>query len=374
MSSSKPEEHAPEQVKTVRRGRPPKVGPIEIEALRAIIAEQPYSTVREISKELLDRTGTEVHPVTLAKTLKNLGIYREARRPASPAPEDTKRYGYGPQHRQTPDAGAYPSSLTDEEWRRVADLFDAPGRRGRPPKESRRKVLDACLYVVRTGCSWRMLPKDYPDWDNVYKTFRRWHKAGLFEQMHDRLRAFWREGLDRNVSPTTAVIDAQSTRHSPQGGESGIDAGKKVKGRKRHLVVDSLGLLLGVIVTAASIQDRDAFPPLMASVMDKHPGIERVYADSAYAGQKADEVERTHGVSVEIVRNTGKPWVDPAQPSLFPEEPPANGLPKRWIVERTHAWNERSRRLIMHHDRLPEVSTAWVWLSEARLLLRRLSV
>ncbi|MBS9405669.1 IS5 family transposase [Halomonas sp. TRM85114] len=151
----------------------------------------------------------------------------------------------------------------------MADIFESDGDRGTPPRYPRRLLVDACCYVVRSGCSWRMLPKDFPAWQNVYRTFHRWSQQGKFEQMHDRLRAQWREREGRTHMPSAAVLDAQSTRSSPQGGTSGYDAGKKVKGRKRHVLVDTLGLILAVSVTAASVQDRDGAHPVMANGMEK---------------------------------------------------------------------------------------------------------
>jgi transposase len=225
-----------------------------------------------------------------------------------------------------------------------------------------------------------MLPKEFPPWQNVYRSFRRWSEQGKFERMHDRLRAMWREREGRAEEPTAAVLDAQSTRSSPQGGESGYHAGKKIKGRKRHIIVDSLGLLPAVSVTAASVQDRDGAHPVVVAAMDKHPSIETLFVDGGYAGQCAQTVSQLHDIQVQVVRhpankNVGR-WTHPEQPDLFTVETDANGfvvLPKRWVVERTHAWNERSRRLVTHHDRVCSVSEAWVWLTEARLLARRLT-
>jgi len=134
-------------------------------------------------------------------------------------------------------------------------------------------MVDACFYVVRTGCPWRMLPRDMPPWQTVYSQFRRWSAAGAFEQTYDVLRARWREREGRAASPTATVIDAQSVKTSPQGGPKGYDAGKKVKGRKRHLATDTLGLLLVVLVTVASVQDRDAAEPLVAAAKEKVPTL-----------------------------------------------------------------------------------------------------
>lgn len=176
-------------------------------------------------------------------------------------------------------------------------------------------------------------------------------------------------------------MDAQSTRRSPQGGPRGFDAGKKVKGRKRRVVVDTLGWLLGVSVVAASVQDRDAAPDAVAHAATNYPSVQTLFVDSASAGEFAQTVEQTHGIRVDAVRHpankTVGPWQadDEAAPRV-PVSANADGfvpLPKRWVVERAHAWNERARRLIIHHDRLPFVSETWVWLAEARLLLRRLT-
>src|SRR5207237_1050418 len=141
-------------------------------------------------------------------------------------------------------------------------------------------------------------PKTFPPWQATYKAFRRWAAAGVFEAMHDRLRQQWRDRMGRAPDPTAAIIDAQSTRSTAQGGNTGFDAGKKVKGRKRHLVVDTLGLLLAVTVTAASVQDRDAAAPVVAQVCAKVPGLKKLYADGAYGGKCATAIEQTHGIAV----------------------------------------------------------------------------
>ena len=197
--------------------------------------------------------------------------------------------------------------------------------------------------------------------------------------MHDRLRAQWRERLGRHAQPTAAVLDSQATRHSPQGGQAGFDAGKKLKGRKRPLLVDTLGLLLAVTVTAASVQDRDGAPAVVAAGCAKWPTLQRLYVDGAYSGQCAQSLEATHRITVEVVRHPGHRnayvFVDRAELASSIEPVPSGFvvLPKRWVVERTHAWNERWRRLVMHHDRNSHISVAWVWLAEARILAARLA-
>lgn len=365
------------------RGRPQRIQGEHESVLVDIVESDPTATLDEIACELERRTSVQAHHQTIVTTLRRLGLERIANKDAvrvETRPAQAPRYGYTDAHRRLEPEQTYPSCLTDREWDLVKDIFENDGGRGVPPRYSRRHLLDACCYVVRTGASWRMLPKDFPRWQNVYRTFRRWSDQGKFEQMHDRLREQWRERAGRDAQPTAAVIDAQSTRGSPQGGESGYDAGKKVKGRKRHLVVDTLGLLLAVSVTAASVQDRDGAHPVIAQAMTKYPSIETLFADSGYAGSCAQTVSQCQNVRVQVVRhpankNVGR-WVRPEQPDLFTVEADTNGfvvLAKRWVVERTHAWNERARRLVMHHDRLPHVSESWVWLTEARLLMRRIT-
>jgi len=364
-----------------KRGRPRKLGETEQRILREIVIEHPQLSLAQIGSQLATRTGIQAHEATIRKALRAAGVKRlrgEEGVKVEPRGE-ARRYGYTEAHRRAGPADGYPSSLTDAEWERVADLFESAGSRGLPPRIPRRALLDACCYVVRTGCAWRMLPREFPHWDNVYKTFRRWSAQGKLEQMHDRLRAQWREREERRPLPSAAILDAQSTRGSPQGGPSGYDAGKKVKGRKRSLVVDTLGLVLAVSLAAAHVQDRDAATEAVARAAAKYPTIETLFVDSAYAGQCAQAIHRNHGIEVEVVRHPANKtvgrWHGPGQGELFPVRANSDGfvpLPKRWVVERTHGWNGRARRLIMHHDRRMDVSEAWVWLAEARLLLRRL--
>jgi putative transposase len=270
--------------------------------------------------------------------------------------------------------------LTDAEWELVADLFErAPGQRGTPVRYSRRELVNACSYVLRTGCAWLLLSTTFPSWQAVYKAFARWAAAGVFEQMQDRLRQQWRLRMGRSNEPTTAIIDAQSNRASPQGGESGFDAAKKVKGRKRNLVVDTMGLIIALTVTAASVQDRDAAAAVVAQTCSKTPGLEKFYTDGAYGGKCARDIEQLRHIRVEVVRRLGNGTMgtlhDPKQAAMPAAEINAGFvvLPKRWVVERTHAWTERWRRTVMHHDRNLDISAAWVWLAEARMLLNRLA-
>jgi transposase len=366
-----------------RPGRRPSLNEHHVAALRAITHEQPRSSLDEVTRELARRTGTKVSTVTVRKALREAGIERlkPTRRVGERAQTQggkPARYGYTAAHRRTEGSSGMNTDLTDAEWARVADLFEREGGRGAPPRHTRRDVVNACCYVLRTGCAWRLLPKSFPPWHATYKAFSRWAAAGVFETMHDRLRQQWRERVGKAPEPTAAIIDSQSTRSTAQGGNTGFDAGKKVKGRKRNIVVDTLGLTLAVTITAASVQDRDAAAPVVALACAKVPGLKKLYADSAYGGKCAQAIEQTHGINVEIVRHPGNrstgTWQNSQQP-LWPEIVPKGFVvqAKRWVVERTHAWNERARRLMAHHDRSDWAPVAWVWLAEARMLATRLA-
>ena len=366
-----------------RPGRRPSLNADHTAALRAITQEQPRSSLDEVTRELFRRAGVKVSTVTVRKALREAGIerlkpLRRAGERAAAQGSAPTRYGYTGAHRRSDGPSGMNTDLTDAEWALVADLFERDGQRGAPPRFERRHMVNACCYALRTGCAWRLLPKTFPPWQATYKSFSRWAAAGVFEAMHDRLRQQWRDRMGRAPEPTAAIIDAQSTRSTAQGGNTGFDAGKKVKGRKRHLVVDTLGLLLAVTLTAASVQDRDAAAEVVAQACTKVPGLKKIYADGAYGGKCAAAIEQAHGISVEIVRHPGNrstgTWQDAQQP-LWPEIV-AKGFvvqAKRWVVERTHACNERARRLMAHHDRSNWAPLAWVWLAEARILAPRLA-
>lgn len=374
---------------TRRRGRPLKLTPKQVEDLAALVRENPLLSLDDIVWAFRRRTGITLSSPTVRRYLLDAGFQRSRpRRVATAAAKcsgsggavDTepppKEYGYTAAHRDPGDSVRYPCGLTDSEWEQVKLIFDPPGRTGRPEKYARRQMLDACIYVLRSGCSWRMLPKDFPPWQAVYKTFRRWLARGLFEAMYDELRKLWRTRQHRAPDPTAAILDSQSVKTSPQGGPKGYDAAKKIKGRKRHLVTDTLGLLVAVLVTVASTQDRDAAMPAMDLAKAKVPGIKMLYVDGAYAGARAEDIRKRHDIDVEVVRHPGNRnvgrWHE-GQLTLFDIPKGFVVLPKRWVIERTNAWNERPRRMNRDHDRNLAVSTAWIWLTEGRMLLRRLT-
>jgi len=358
-----------------KTGRPPSIRPAQYEALRKLVHDHPQATLPELALAWAEFSGSEVpSTVTLRRTLQAAGLQRLRPRapPAQRVGAAAQRYGYTEKHRSASASAA----LTDAEWELARDLFEpAAGSRGRPALHDRRAMLDACCYVLRSGASWRSLPAAvYPPWQSVQKAFVRWARDGRFEQLQERLRQQWRQRIERAVQPSQAVIDSQSTRGSAQGGTLGFDAGKKVKGRKRHLVVDTLGLLLAVVVTSAAVPDRDAAAQVVEQACKRTSHSLRVlWADSAYAGRCAQDIQQRTRVEVRIVRASTRARWDDAQQSLWLEEQPRAVPAMRWVVERTHAWLERHRRLVMHHDRKPLYATAWVWLAQARMLLSRLA-
>lgn len=258
----------------------------------------------------------------------------------------------------------YPSSLTDAEWAVLAPLLQRPAtpQGGRPPKHPLRRIVDAIRYLVRSGCAWRLLPSDFPPPGTVYWWFAKWAADGTLQQLHDALREQVRVQAGRTPTPTAAIVDSQSVRAADTVGKHsrGWDAGKKVNGRKRHLAVDTLGLLLVVLVTAASVQDRDAARPLLWRLRSGYRGIRLVWADAGYAGKLVAWAGCTLHLLVEIVRKR------PGQ-STF------EVLPRRWVVERTLSWISKHRRTVRDYERLPAHHAAMVTWAMVALMTRRLA-
>ncbi len=255
----------------------------------------------------------------------------------------------------------YETDLTDEQFALLEPFLPRPKRTGRPPADLR-QVVNAILYLVRTGCQWRMLPKDFPPWSTVHTWYRRWRRDGTWERINEALRQQVRRRAGRHPSPRASAVDSQSVKTAGQGGAKGYDGGKKVKGRKRHVWVDSTGLLLAVAVTAADVSDgRAACDLLHSRLWDELPRLEVVYADSQYrAGCLREDVFDLAPFRLHVVsRPEGSAgWVR---------------LPKRWVAERTFAWLGRSRRLFKDCERAPESSEAMIQVSMIHMMLRRLA-
>jgi transposase len=258
-------------------------------------------------------------------------------------------------------ARRYASDLTDREWVLIAPFLPSPLPIGRPRTTDLREVVNAILYMASAGCQWRMLPKDLPPPSTVQRYFYEWRDSGLWRAISNDLVMAGRELEGREASPTAGVIDSQSVKTSESGGVCGFDAGKKVKGRKRHIVTDTLGLMVGLHVHGADVQDRDGAPEVLKSIRARWPWLRHVFADGGYAGPKLKAAMRRLGDwTIEIIKRSE----------------PAKGfevLPRRWVVERTFAWLGRSRRLAKDWEKSIASAEAWIFVAHIRLLTRRLA-
>ena len=260
---------------------------------------------------------------------------------------------------------SYPSNLTAEQWEFIAPYLPVAKSGGRPRRTNLQAVLDAIFYVLCSGCSWRMLPGDFPAWQTVYSYFRRWKLDGTWIRIHRYLRDWIRLHLCRPTSPSVAIIDSQSVRIGVLSNNSvGYDGGKNTKGRKRHILVDTVGLMLMVVVTAANISDQAGAKTLFARLKSHRRWLKRlflIYTDGTYRGEAFVKwTFDTYDWILEAVlrRDRDKGFCV---------------LPKRWVVERTFGWMQWCRRLSKDYERLPHTSETFIYLAMIRIMLKRLA-
>ena len=255
----------------------------------------------------------------------------------------------------------YGSSLTDAQWEYLKPMLPKPSKRGRP-RTNLRQVIEAMFYVVKAGIQWRYLPADFPPWQTVYGIFRRWKLSCFWAALNDALRILVRKAQGKQSQPTAAILDSQSVKSAGHGGPVGFDAGKRIKGRKRHLLVDTLGLVLGVVVTPADTTERDGGKAVLGRVLCWLMRLRLLWVDGGYTGDAFAHWVKTlrPKLAVEVVKRS-----DAVQGFKV--------LPWRWVVERTFGWLMYHRRLVRDYERTISSAEAWIYVAMIRIQLRRLA-
>lgn len=251
----------------------------------------------------------------------------------------------------------YPTNLTENQWKIIENILKDERKR----KHKLRDILNAIFYLLKTGCQWRMLPKDFAPYNTVYYYYRSWKNNGIIEEIHECVRSIIRINSGRDESPSAACIDSRSVKTTRSGGVCrGVDGGKKIKGRKQHIITDTMGLLLVVFVNAANTHDSQAAKIVIDKLYGRFSRLTKIFADGGYRGELIDYVKRLFGWVIEIVLRTDK-------------EKPFEVLPKRWVVERTFSWFESYRRLSKDYEYHTDTSETMIQLAMIRLMLNRIN-
>jgi len=254
---------------------------------------------------------------------------------------------------------SYPTDLTDGQWARIARFIPKAKPGGRPRTADMREIVNTILYVARSGCAWRLIPHDLPSWNSVYGYFRAFKVAGVWKKIHDSLRKKVRRACGRKPTPSAAIIDSQSVKTTEVGGARGYDACKKINGRKRHIMVDTIGMIIAVVVHEASIQDRDGAKLVMEKIKEGFNRLKLIWADGGYAGKLIGWTSENINRKLEIVKRS-----DDTKGFVV--------LPRRWVVERTFGWLGRYRRMSKDYEKLTESSEAMIHIAMINLMSKRL--